>query len=192
MESRDIFSLEDSESHVRKSIDSTSNITLSMLCTPPYNPSPEFIKYRVPFIRGLDAEILFFLGPLINPLEEETGLPTNIYTALYEAIRNAFQHGNQKDLKKPVHFYIKKGAPLEFLIEDQGGSIDPLFASFILLQRQKGRGDALLDFYAFAQRAKPEKNNGTGTSFIFQYSDRVFYYRSNTSGLIVHIIAPQG
>src|SRR3989344_5524916 len=49
------------------------------------------------------------------------GYPDNIYTPIYEAILNAYQHGNKRDPDKKVRFAYHLGeSHLDILIEDEG------------------------------------------------------------------------
>ena len=184
----DLFDLEDPSSLIRRVlIKDNKNINLK-----------EFLETR--FIIPADYDIKEFNLKEGNSLEinslmddkmqkfQSAGYLENIYTPIYEAILNAHQHGNKHDLNKKIRFAYKlSDSNLNILIEDEGGIIDSVFMLFILKHREAEFNKKSINFYKFSQRQKPEKNNGTGTSFMHIYMDKINYYLGEY-GLIVSMI----
>jgi anti-sigma regulatory factor (Ser/Thr protein kinase) len=183
---KDIIDPENPQSVPRQIFQRAGEIVLSELDLPIYEGKGQEITMILPR-RGYQQEIQKIAEHIIKKAEQE-GFPRNMFTALYESILNAYQHGNKKDPNKKIkiNFSIDESS-LEIAIQDEGGILDPDFVPFVLKQREiKGqKQDRLLDFYKFAGKQKPETNNGTGTSFMHQYADRVTYFKSPTGGLVV-------
>ncbi len=112
-----------------------------------------------------------------------------LYAPLYEALLNAFQHGNMRDTLKPIRFHYKvSDSEVELLVEDEGGIINPNFIPFVLRHHNSRCMEKPTDFYTFCGIRKPETNNGTGTFFIHKDTDEVTYHKSQRNGLIVRMV----
>jgi len=74
------------------------------------------------------------LVPLIFQVDTLVGYGgINFDSAVYEALRNAYEHGNQKDSSKKIILANKfSNGKIEVMVKDEGGIIDPLFALFVL------------------------------------------------------------
>jgi len=128
-----------------------------------------------------------FTEPIIE-IAERAGCNANLFTALYEAMLNAYQHGNQLDETKPVQVAYKIGDNnAEIGVIDQGGLISPAFIPFIKRHRLGMHKERFLDWYSFTNQDKPKTNNGTGTSFMHTYVDNVQYFKSADGGLVCHL-----
>ena len=181
----DLFNLENPDSIVRKIIDK-GEINLAEIAQRKVSIPIGYEVKELNIKTGDSKEINSLINGEIKKFKE-SGYPENIYTPLYEAILNAYQHGNKRNPDKKVIFAYKiNDLSLDILIEDEGGVIDSVFIPFILKHREKDVKRKFLDFYEFADREKPTTNNGTGTSFIHAYMDEVNYYLGER-GLIVHM-----
>ena len=114
------------------------------------------------------------------------GYPISVFTALYEAVLNAHQHGNKKDsAKKVVIAYKIDNETVEVGVIDEVGELTPEFFPFV--QRHREGLEPVLDFYKFSGREAQGPNLGTGTSFMHMYADNVQYFKSSESGLVAHL-----
>jgi len=123
----------------------------------------------------------------INPISdmvEEFGYGGNIYSALYEGLLNAHQHGNSNSNKKKIIFASSiTPQNLEFIIADEGIKLHSRFTRFILALREKDlANDGFINWYNFSHEKKSPINNGTGTSFMHVYMDEVKYFKSEELG----------
>jgi anti-sigma regulatory factor (Ser/Thr protein kinase) len=113
-----------------------------------------------------------------------------MYTATYEACKNAFEHGNNGDKRKYVTLADRiEQSTAEVVVIDEGGVIDPEFAAFVQAHRQMKNIDKPLVFYDFSRRrARNQDNLGLGTSFMHMYADEVHYFKAENGGLAVQLI----
>jgi len=120
---------------------------------------------------------------------EHTGKQDKFYSAVYEAVRNAHQHGNKKDPSKKIGIAYKTTPDsFEVIVSDYGGRINANFIPFVLLHRQ-GLSRQVISFYQFAPsvRQLPE-NSGIGTYTMHMVCDEVNYYKNRNGGLSVQLI----
>ncbi len=120
---------------------------------------------------------------------EENGFAYNIFTALYEAILNAHQHGNKDQINSEILFAnLNSKNSLEFIICDNGTKLPNHFISYILNLRETNTDQKYFNWYEYSGNPKPQTNNGTGTYFIHSYMDIVKYFKSkDTNGLAVYM-----
>lgn len=126
----------------------------------------------------------------ISMLAESRGYAPNIFTALYEAVLNAHQHGNKLSEEKQIKVSHRiNSEKLEIIVEDEGRKLPEYFVPFLINLRSKiGNEGKFVDWYKFSNAKKPSTNNGTGTSFMHTYLDSVMYMRSEElSGLAVYM-----
>lgn len=128
----------------------------------------DYSQYEMPsFEEGYFVGIRNFITPFAESCEEK-GYGGNIFTALYEAVLNAYTHGNKRDKNKKVLLGSKIGdSSLEFIIADQGKSLHPDFMRFVLAHRERtDQRSNFINWYEFADTDKKnEYNNGTGTFY---------------------------
>ncbi|NCC71214.1 hypothetical protein EOM09_06540 [bacterium] len=119
---------------------------------------------------------------------EEKGFGYNIFTALYEAILNAHQHGNKDQINSEILFAnLNSKNSLEFIICDKGTKLANHFISYILNLRETNSNKSYLNWYEYSGNPKPETNNGTGTYFIHNYMDIVKYFKSLENPPIIEV-----
>ena len=198
MPAEDIFNLDNKESILRLLIRQLCTVENSNELTPLYLRDFNLTSISIPKkfnlknvqLKGqekaykeirdiINADCTFF---------EEKGFGPNVFTALNEALLNAYQHGNKKNISKKISYGYQlsnSDKRLDLMVEDEGGIINPEFVPFILMHRSKK--PVFVDFYTFASKTKPPENQGTGTLFMHQYMDEVFYYKSKKDGLLVHM-----
>lgn len=116
-----------------------------------------------------------------------------IYTALYEAVLNAHEHGNGGHPNTSVRVaYPPNSKGKSFVVSDEGGILMPEFIPFILAQKKRKENDPFLNFYEFSGVQKPTSlNMGTGTSFMHAYSNVAYRRDSKTGGLTVKLTEKQ-
>ena len=183
----DIFNLDNPNSIVRRLIESQKEINLENLVQKRIQIPIDYELKELNIQSGESNEINSLIEKEIKKFSE-IGYPENIYTPIYEAIRNAYQQGNKNNSGKKVRFAYKIGqANLNILVEDEGKIIDSAFAPFILKHREGNNKKKFINFYEFSGTEKPKTNNGTGTAFIHAYMDEVNYFLGEY-GLIVHMI----
>ncbi|MBI4146585.1 ATP-binding protein [Candidatus Woesearchaeota archaeon] len=115
-----------------------------------------------------------------------TGKHERFSNAVYEAFRNAHQHGNKKDPSKTITVHHRSTeTTFEVVVSDQGGTLRPDFPAYIAFIRQRPCG--ILSYYTFAPGTPRDTNEnaGIGTFNIHLTSDRVEYYRNEHGGLSV-------
>jgi anti-sigma regulatory factor (Ser/Thr protein kinase) len=106
--------------------------------------------------------------------------------AVYEAFRNAHEHGHNRQPGKAITFNygLDKDKYFSVIVSDQGGVLNANFAPFVLLHRQGLQGP--LSFYSFAPSAIQQSgNSGIGTFVLHQGSDEVSYHKNSNDGLSV-------
>lgn len=100
---------------------------------------------------------------------------------------NAHEHGNNRcpDKKVTIGYKVTRRS-IEIAVIDQGGKIDTRFFPFVL-QHQMGvhQRRGFLDFYKVSGKRRIGENRGTGTSFMYTYSDKVEDGVSDEGGLVV-------
>lgn len=181
----DAFSLESSLS--KKTIDKKINI----IELEPKIKIPNY--YDKVNIKLDNTQYAKKIREIIEPISngtENLGYSPNIFTALYESILNAYQHGNKyNDKKKIIMASSINPNKLEFIIADAGKTLHEKFFRFILKQREKSDENSnFINWYKFSGEKKPETNNGTGTSFMNAYMDEVKYFHCiDTNGLGIYL-----
>ncbi|RME77674.1 hypothetical protein D6774_03670 [Candidatus Woesearchaeota archaeon] len=164
---------------------------LRLLEIPPYT-IPQNRTIRQTTFPALPKEYSPLIRTFVEPVAQEAeqnGFNSNIFTALYEAVLNAHQHGNQLDPTKTVTLaYAIEEDMFCASIIDQGGRIDPAFVPFVLRHKLGEHKKKFIDFYQFSNKEKPKSNRGTGTSFMHTYVNQVNYYKSEEGGLVVELI----
>jgi len=183
----DLFNLEDPKSVARKIITLERPIDLRLILERRVKIPEEYEKRELSFDDGNGLKIFDLIRDDLVKFSK-AGYPENLQTPVFEAILNAYQHGNQRDPNKKITFAYDIGdIALNILVEDEGGFIDPVFVPFILRHRERDVRKKFINFYEFSGREKPKENNGTGTSFMHAYMDEVNYYLGER-GMIVHLI----
>ncbi len=127
------------------------------------------------------------LGEICNEARH-TGKHERLFSGLYEALRNAHQHGNQRNPEKAIEIaYRPVTCGFEVVVSDEGGEIDAAFIPFILMHRQGMLRP--LSFYSFAPSSQRlEENTGNGTFVIHMSADEVNYFANYTGGLSVQML----
>lgn len=192
----DIFDVDEIDSVLRQRIREGKEVDLKDFDIPVYEIDPLYALEQLYF----NPERNIYLKQVRSAIEpvsvkaEERGFDHNVFTALYEAVLNAHQHGNRKSPdKKVILAYNIEDEVAKFAVVDEGGIINPEFIPFVLRHRERGnkedreRKRSILDFYEFIGKDKPEYNNGTGTSFIHMYMDKVSYFKHINGGLALHL-----
>ena len=124
----------------------------------------------------------------ISHKAEDIGCPPQVFTAIYESILNAYQHGNRKDPNKNIKIGRKLTKnSLEVCIVDEGGVIQSEFVPFIMAHYAGNYKNGFLDYYQFTNNKKNDNNQGKGTFFIFSYVDEVRYFKSPSGGLGIYL-----
>lgn len=183
----DMFSLRESDlikERINKKV-SLNKKNLSKITIP-----SNFIKKEIKLTKdNYPKQIRKFLNPIAEEVEN-IGYGANIYTALYEGVLNSFQHGNKynPDKKLCLAKNINK-EKLEFIIADECVNIPADFLRFVLAQRERDLNSSFLNWYKFSGSKQSDINNGTGTSFMNQYMDKVQYFVSeDTGGLGLYLV----
>ena len=183
-----LFDVDDVESIIRKSTKGRGVIDLNDYDIPTYDIPENYTIKKCRFNpESYAKEIRSAIEPIVD-LAESKGCAANLFTALYEGVLNAYQHGNKKDKDKEVTIaYSIKSSSAEVAIIDEGGVINSEFMPFVIRHREGKHKERFLDFYEFTGMEKPSTNNGTGTSFIHTYVDDVIYFKSDKGGLALHL-----
>ncbi len=183
-----LFDVDNIESIIRKSTIGRGFIDLHNHDIPTYEIPESYTIKKCRFNpENYAQEIRSAIEPIVN-LAESKGCSASLFTALYEGVLNAYQHGNKKDKNKSVTIaYNIESNSAEVAIIDEGGVIHSEFMPFVLRHREGRHKERFMDFYEFTDMEKPSTNNGTGTSFIHTYVDHVNYFKSDKGGLVLHL-----
>ncbi len=190
---KDMFSL---EGNLIESLLDQENIRLSDTTIPSLDIPEHFntITFSIDSADNSRKKLKEILYPIKELIDSEEEFPTNLYTGVYEAVLNAYQHGNKYENKNIRLSYKKtkskdKSLSLEIIVEDQGKTLPKGFLRYILLQReQKNNQEHFLNWYDFSKKEPIGSNNGTGTSFMHASFDNIDYFRSREfGGLLVYL-----
>ncbi|MFZ5955455.1 MAG: ATP-binding protein [Nanoarchaeota archaeon] len=184
----DLFDIGNKHSIIRKKM-LEQDLRLSELDVETYKIPSDYTIENFSFDAATyEREIRTAIEPVVR-IAEDSGYKNNLFTALYEGVLNAFQHGNNKDSSKKVILAYKIGEnQAEFSIIDEGENINPEFVSYVAWIRGGGLSRDFRNFYSFAELDKPKTNNGTGTIFMHNYVDSLKYFKSEKGGLVVHLV----
>ncbi|MDD3175093.1 MAG: ATP-binding protein [Candidatus Nanoarchaeia archaeon] len=188
---QDIFDIDSKSSIVRQGIESRLVYDLADFDVEPFEVPEDFAKNSFSFDKETYKKAIHNAVKVILPKEGKINDDDygHLYTCTYEAILNAFQHGNKYDPLKQVkvgHKFTPEHAHI--VVMDQGGKLHPSFVSFIVKNRQSISKDHVANFYKFSGlNDNNGVNNGTGTYFTHIYSDKVNYYKSKENGLVISI-----
>ncbi len=109
-----------------------------------------------------------------------------VYIALFETLKNAYEHGNKKDSDKEIVVSANVDLPfLEIAVIDDGGRLHKDFISFVFNNRDFIKSGKYRNFYINAQKAKAMGNCGVGISFAHMYTDDLKYSKAENGGLAV-------
>ena len=185
---QDIFDAACIDSLVRKIFRERGELDLQHFSIPTYKIRQDYTVVECQIDQKTHGkDIRRTIEPIIDKAES-MGYSHNLFTAVYEAVLNAYQHGNKMDPNKKVTIAYKIGREkADIVVMDEGGVLDPEFVPFVLHHREGQHTTRFLDFYKFTGREKPEGNNGTGTSFMHTYVDTVSYFKSPAGGLVVQL-----
>ncbi len=183
----DIVALSDPDSLVRRPFEN-GTIRLSDHVLPTFYPDDTYQGLAINIPQDKDA--FDFYNPIaeICRAAKPTGKHEKLFGGLYEAFRNAHQHGNKKDPEKAIRInYRATEDAFEVVVSDEGGKLDANFIPFILLHRQGL--DKPYPFYRFAPHVeRREENSGTGTYVMHMAADEVNYYKNQWGGLSAQLI----
>lgn len=183
----DILSLENDSSLVR--IKFKGEIDLADYNLVPFVPNDKYTSKD--FFIPKNEDTLDFRAEITEICRQGkfTGKHEKFDGAVYEAFRNAYQHGNHKDPKKKVTLsYRTTPENFEVVVSDQGGKINGDFIPFVLMHRQ-GHLQTPYSFYKFARNAKQKpENSGIGTYILHMVSDEVNYFTNPDHGLSVQLV----
>jgi len=184
----ELFDLDDSYSVVRRAFSKYDSINLSNLGLSTYKISSGYeIQHNYISNENYKKDIANIVKNVIFEISD-VDKRDEFYTAVYECVLNAYQHGNKKDFTKPVTIAHKiDDLVAKVLVIDQGGEFDSSFVPFVLRHKQGLYKEKFLDYYSFSGKYKNEENLGTGTSFIHTYVDSVKYFKSENGGLLVRL-----
>jgi anti-sigma regulatory factor (Ser/Thr protein kinase) len=184
---KELFELDSLDSLVRLYFARQKPIELKRFKVETFEIPPDYAILNLIIGENYASEIREQIEPVIR-LAEEKGCNHNLYTAVYEAVLNAYQHGNRKDPKKKTTVAYKLGEEaVQFAIIDQGRQMDPNFIPYILRHKAGAHKIKFLNYYEFTGKEQPKTNNGTGTSFMHEYVDKVEYFKAKNGGLVVHL-----
>jgi anti-sigma regulatory factor (Ser/Thr protein kinase) len=184
----DLFDVDNLNSVLRQIIKKKRVIDIKNYNVLTYSIPEDYMVKSVCFdSEGYDEEIRDAIRPIVHATEEK-GCSETLFTALYEAVLNAYQHGNKREINKKVTIAHKvNNDSVEVAVVDEGGVIDSDFIPFVIRHREGRHEKHFLDYYDFSGKERPPRNNGTGTSFMHTYVDDISYFKSKQGGLVVHL-----
>ena len=183
----DLFDIESLDSLVRQELREPKVVSLNDFKIPVFKLPSNSVTITVNLpSEKYEKHIRSAIEP-VGEIAEAKGYSGNFFTALYEAVKNAHEHGNKKDENKHVLINHKiDDESAKIAIMDQGGVLEPDFIPFIIAHREIDIKEKFLNYYQFSGKQKPRSSNlGTGTSFMHAYADKVQYFKSSSGGLVV-------
>lgn len=185
----DIFDIDGLNSLVRRAFAGLGEIKLSetsLVCV----PIPEtFSKIPVRIEKEHPGTSIRSVCEQVASTAEQHGFGYNLFTAVYEAVKNAYEHGNNHNPDLPIDLaYLVGEDRFDVMVQDAGGTLDPNFLAYVERYRRGEHRKQVIDFYEFSGKEKQGDNQGTGVHFMFTYLDDLFFYRSVNDGLLVHMV----
>lgn len=179
----ELLNLDNKNSVIRETFEKDINlmeIPLEHLVIPEYFCNNSFYP---------DSEKSLLENALImKKLLAENGFDIKLIAGLHEAIRNAYQHGNNKNPKKKIifqNFVDKKNA--QFFVGDEGGRIHPDFFPYVLRYRTSKDYSKSTDFYNFSSKRKLPENSGIGLMTMHLVFDNVRFFKDISGGLLTYL-----
>ena len=192
MVARDIFDINSKTSIVRRNLESCLIYDLNELDVEKYELPEEFRSNSFSFDKdnyktAIENAVNIILPKENSKLDEQDY--EELFTCTYEAMLNAYQHGNNYSEDKSVQVGHKiTEDKAHIVVTDQGGKLNPSFVSFVLKHRQeKDLANNFTSFYDFSGNKQNNVNLGMGTYFMHVYADKINYYKGNDGGLVVSI-----
>jgi len=185
-ETDSLFSLVRRDSPARELFQGTINLREHQL--PLFVPQPRHQCLEIQVAE--DEELMDHYDTIrdIAQAAKRTGKHEKYHTALIEAVRNAYQHGNNKDPKKKVTLhYSDNGLLFETVVSDEGGVLRADFVPYIIFHRFSSLKRPY-DFYQFSGVPQLPENSGMGTYIIHGQCDEVHYLTNDKGGLSVKMI----
>ena len=133
--------------------------------------------------RGLLDVALVMKGLIV-----ENGFDPRLTAGVHEAMRNAYQHGNNKDPKKKIILRSsvnKKNA--RFIVGDGGGTIHSDFFPYVLRYRVCDDYLKPVDFYRFSSKEKLAENGGIGLMTMHLVFDEIRFFKDVSGGLLTYL-----
>lgn len=188
MSQKDLLNLDNLDSVVRKLMKRDQPITLTDFNLEPYEISSSYKIINIELKEEDHEDITNQLKPLSKELKKN-GFETALPNAVFEAVLNAYVHGNKKDPSKKITVAYKiSDRKSNIIVQDEGGEFNPDFFPYILRFRDKMHEGTNISFYDFSKTEKPEKRLGVGTIVMHSYSKNIQYFMSHEGGLIVKIV----
>mgnify|MGYP000675184366 CR=1 FL=1 len=188
---QDLFDLDDIETLIRHLLRREKEVDLRDFDVSPFVVSPDMSVKDFRFHpERYKKEVKRATEYVISSIEGSGYNVYTVFTPLYEAILNAFQHGHGGDPSKLVTI-AHKVSPEEadIAVIDEGGVIDSEFVPFVLRHREGRHRNQVMDFYEFAGRERPDTGNlGKGTFLMHSYANNISYYKSENGGLVVQLV----
>ncbi len=180
----DLFDPSQKDSIVRRTLEKTARIDLAQIDIDTFDFDDTYLvrRYRFPnkqYMQNIERAV----GPIVHRMTN-MDFPRRVHEPIFEAIKNAHEHGNKRDPKKYVTIGITAEDPeIRIAIADQGGIINADFQSYVLSVRE----GKTINYYEFSGRLPRQENKGTGINFMHTLSDRVEYLKGADNGLVVQL-----
>jgi len=184
----ELFDIDSIDSVTRKVFQESKTIKLSELDISTYKISEDYITHEFFFNKeSYRKEIADAIEPILKKITDEYE-KDQMFTAVYECVLNAYQHGNKMNPNIPVKVAHKiDESKAKILVIDQGEELEKDFTPFILRHKEGRYKTNFIDYYTFSGKEKPDTNLGTGTSFMHTYVDSVKYFKSEEGGLLIRL-----
>lgn len=187
----DLFDIDDKDSLVRRAFNSLGEVRLSELGLLPIPISDIFNRVPVKIDPTQVGASLRKYCDNVASVAESLGFGYNLFTAVYEALKNGYEHGNNCDpTRELILAYLAGDDRFDVMLRDSGGILHSDFLAFIEKHRRTENRGKMWNFYEFSDRERPTEgdNLGIGTSFMHLYMDDVFYCIGDNDGLLVHMV----
>lgn len=192
---KDIFDIDNIDSVIRQVLKEKTAIDLREHDIPLYEILPHYKiqEINIPDKKHYDDTIRKSIKKILKVADKSGFNRDKLGTSVYEAVRNAYQHGNNYDSNKKIviaHYITRES--LDISIIDEGGILKPEFVAFALRFKNPELAKKFMSFYEFTKQEQPAENFGLGTYLIHSYVDEVNYFKSANNGLVVNLHKTKG
>ena len=115
----------------------------------------------------------------------ENGFEHKLCAGVHEALKNAYQHGNNRDGSRMIILKKRIGPEgAEFFIGDEGGIMHKDFFPYVMRFRENYEP---VGFYGFSDKEKLPENGGVGLFSMHLLFDEVNFFKNANNGLLVYL-----
>lgn len=184
---KNIGELHDFDSVVRKRLREQGNISWDSI--QPAVSIPRKKGFRTRYLHQIPDGSNSLLSFAKKELKPHLTKFSNAFTPVYEAVKNAYEHGNAHEKDAKILLSTRKdGSGLEVLVGDEGRQgIHPEFWTFV--NKVYDHSDTVTNWYDYSKEQRPPEHAGLGTLNIHRGTRDFTYHKSEElGGLLVRML----